>query len=179
MCIRDRNDEHWSIKRMEGVRKNLEERLERLNAIPRDNVLDFEELGVDMLVVDESQEFKNLMFNTKMRNVAGVSQANSKRASDLYMKCRYLDKITGNRGVVFATGTPISNTIAEMYTLQRYLQYEELEERGLTYFDAWVSVFAEVRTTMAVSYTHLDVYKRQLWDRTGCIGRNREGSKKK
>lgn len=146
-----RNDEHWSIKRMEGMRKNLEERLKRLNAIPRDNVLDFEELGVDMLVVDESQEFKNLMFNTKMRNVAGVSQANSKRASDLYMKCRYLDKITGNRGVVFATGTPISNTIAEMYTIQRYLQYEELEERGLTYFDAWVSVFAEVRTTMELA----------------------------
>lgn len=148
---KERNDEHWSIKRMEGMRKNLEARIERLNTIPRDNVLDFEELGVDMLIVDESQEFKNLMFNTKMRNVAGVSQANSKRASDLYMKCRYLNTINGNRGIVFATGTPISNTIAEMYTLQRYLQYDELEARGLTYFDAWVSVFAEVRTTMELA----------------------------
>lgn len=146
-----RNDEHWSIKRMEGMRKNLETSLDRLNTIPRDHVLDFEELGVDMLVVDESQEFKNLMFATKMRNVAGVSQANSKRASDLYMKCRYLGKLNGNRGIVFATGTPISNTIAEMYTLQRYLQYDELEARGLTYFDAGVSVFAEVRTTMELA----------------------------
>ena len=132
--MKTENGENWTVKQMEGARKALEERQERINTVSRDDVLDFEELGIDMLVVDESQEFKNLAFTTKIHNVAGIAQGSAKRASDLFMKCRYLDKITGGRGVIFATGTPVSNTISELFTLQRYLQFDLLKERGLTRF---------------------------------------------
>lgn len=149
--MKTENGENWTVKQMEGARKALEERQERINTVSRDDVLDFEELGIDMLVVDESQEFKNLAFTTKIHNVAGIAQGSAKRASDLFMKCRYLDKITGGRGVIFATGTPVSNTISELFTLQRYLQFDLLKERGLTHFDAWVSVYAETKTAMELA----------------------------
>jgi N12 class adenine-specific DNA methylase/adenine-specific DNA methylase len=148
---KEQNAENWTIKQMERTRKSLESRLENLNQIDRDDTINFEELGIDMLVVDESHEFKNMAFTTKMRNVAGISQSDAKKASDLFMKCRYIDKITGARGIVFATGTPISNTLAELYTNQRYLQYDELHARGVSNFDAWASVFAETKTAMELA----------------------------
>nr|WP_243165100.1 SNF2-related protein [Christensenella tenuis] len=149
--IKTEKGENWTVKQMEGARKALEERQQRINTMPRDDVLDFEELGIDMLVVDESQEFKNLAFTTKIRNVAGIAQGSAKRASDLFMKCRYLDKITGGRGIIFATGTPVSNAISELFTLQRYLQFDLLKEKGLAHFDAWVSVYAETKTAMELA----------------------------
>ena len=149
--IKTEKGENWTVKQMEGARKALEERQQRINTMPRDDVLDFEELGIDMLVVDESQEFKNLAFTTKIRNVAGIAQGSAKRASDLFMKCRYLDKITGGRGIIFATGTPVSNAISELFTLQRYLQFDLLKEKGLAHFVAWVSVYAETKTAMELA----------------------------
>lgn len=145
------NGEHWTIKQMVAAHKRLETRMKNLTEGVRDNVVNFEELGIDMLVVDESHEFKNLALTTKMRNVAGVNQTDAKKSSDLFMKCRYMDMRTGGRGIVFATGTPISNTLAEMYTIQRYLQYDELRGRGLENFDAWASVFAETRTALELA----------------------------
>ncbi len=144
--------EAWSIKQMERTRKSLSLKLEKLNDTARkDNVIDFEQLGIDRIMIDESDEFKNLLVQTKMRNVAGIGQAESQRASDLYMKGKYIDKITGGRGVTFATGTPISNTLSEMYTLQRYLQYGDLCARGLEHFDSWVSVYADTRTVLELA----------------------------
>jgi N12 class adenine-specific DNA methylase len=146
------HQENWTIKQMERTRKSLALKLERLNDTTRkDNVIDFEQLGIDRLMVDESDEFKNLLVQTKMRNVAGIGQAESQKASDLYMKGKYIDKITDGRGQTFATGTPISNTLSEMYTLQRYLQYGELRKRGLEHFDSWVSVFADTRTVLELA----------------------------
>ncbi len=144
--------ENWTIKQMERTRKSLSLKLEKLNDTARkDNVIDFEQLGIDRIMIDESDEFKNLLVQTKMRNVAGIGQAESQRASDLYMKGKYIDKITGGRGVTFATGTPISNTLSEMYTLQRYLQYGDLCARGLEHFDSWVSVYADTRTVLELA----------------------------
>ena len=136
--------ERYSIKQMEKTRKGLQKRLEKLNSDDRkDDVVTFEELGVDRLFVDESHNFKNLFLYTKMRNVAGLSQTEAQKSSDLFMKCQYLDEITKGKGIVFATGTPISNSMTEMYTIQRYLQYNLLKEKGLEHFDSWASTFGE------------------------------------
>ena len=135
--LKEERAENFTVKQMERMRKQLEKKLDKLNDQSRkDDVVTFEQLGVDSLMVDEAHAFKNLAVLSIMRNVAGISQTESQRASDLYMKCRYLDEITGSRGVVFATGTPISNSMAELYTMQRYLQRETLEQHGLSSFDA-------------------------------------------
>ena len=130
--------EHFTVKQLEKLRKSLKQKLEKLQATDRkDDVVTFEQLGVDRLFVDESQNYKNLFLYTKMRNVAGLSTSEAQKSSDMFGKCRYLDEITGGRGVIFATGTPISNSMTEMYTLMRYLQYNTLQQKGLTHFDAW------------------------------------------
>ena len=139
----------FTVKQMEKSKKNLEAKLKKLNDQSRkDDVVTFEELGVDRLFIDEADMFKNLYLYTKMRNVGGISQTEALKASDLYMKCRYLDELTGNKGVVFATGTPVSNSMAEMYTMQRYLQYDTLERLELTHFDSWAAQFGETVTSM-------------------------------
>ncbi len=144
--------ENFTIKQMERTRKSLESRLEKLNnSAERDDLVTFEELGVDRLFIDESHHFKNLFLATKMRNVGGVAQTEAQKSSDLFMKCQYLDKVTGGRGVIFATGTPISNSIVELYTIQRYLQYGLLEDMNLLHFDDWVSDFAETVTAIELS----------------------------
>ena len=146
------NGEHFTIKQMEKTKKNLEVRLAKLNDAGRkDNAVTFEQLGVDRLFVDESQEFKNLFLFTKMRNVAGISQNDSQKASDMYGKCRYIDEITGGRGITFATGTPISNSMTELYTNMRYLQASRLKELGFENFDAWASTFGETQTAIELA----------------------------
>lgn len=146
------NGEHFTIKQMEKTKKNLEVRLAKLNDAGRkDNAVTFEQLGVDRLFVDESQEFKNLFLFTKMRNVAGISQNDSQKASDMYGKCRYIDEITGDRGITFATGTPISNSMTELYTNMRYLQASRLKELGFENFDAWASTFGETQTAIELA----------------------------
>lgn len=150
--LKEERAENFTVKRMERMRKQLEKKLDKLNDQSRkDDVVTFEQLGVDSLMVDEAHAFKNLAVLSKMRNVAGISQTESQRASDLYMKCRYLDEITGSRGVVFATGTPISNSMAELFTMQRYLQRETLEQHGLSSFDAWASTFGETVTAVELA----------------------------
>ena len=146
--------ERVTIKQLEKSRKQIQTRLDKLNDQSRkDDVVCFEELGVDRLFVDEAHFYKNLFSYTKMRNVAGIAQTEAQKSSDLYMKCRYLSELTGNRGVVFATGTPISNSMVELYTMQRYLQYDELKVRGLSSFDAWASTFGETVTAIELSPT--------------------------
>ena len=142
----------YNVKQMEKTKKSLEARLAKLNSQERkDDVIEFEELGIDRLFVDESQNFKNLFLVTKMRNVAGVSQTQAQKATDMFMKCQYIDELTGGRGVTFASGTPISNSMTEMYTVQRYLQMHELRKRGLHHFDCWASVFGETQTAYELS----------------------------
>ena len=144
--------EHFTVKQLEKLRKTLKQKLEKLQAADRkDDVVTFEQLGVDRLFVDESQAFKNLYLYTKMRNVAGLSTSEAQKSSDMFGKCRYLDEITGGRGVIFATGTPISNSMTEMYTLMRYLQYNTLQQKGLTHFDAWASTFGETTTAIELA----------------------------
>lgn len=144
--------ENFTIKQMELARKQMEKRLEKLvKAERKDDVVTFEELGVDSLMIDEAHMFKNLMCVSKMRNVAGISQTESQRASDLLMKTMYLDEITGGRGVTFATGTPLSNSMTELYTMQRYLQRHTLEVNGLSNFDAWASTFGETVTAIELA----------------------------
>lgn len=141
--------ENFSVKQLQKSKKALETKLKKLNDQSRkDDVVTFEELGVDRLFVDESHYFKNLFLYTKMRNVGGIAQTEAQKSSDLYMKCRYLDELTGGRGTVFATGTPISNSMVELYTIQRYLQYSTLEKNGLQHFDAWASAFGETVTAV-------------------------------
>lgn len=150
--LKRNNGERFSIKQMEKTRKSLETRLAKLNDTSRkDDVVTFEELGVDRIFVDEAHYYKNLFLYTKMRNVGGIAQTEAQKSSDLYMKCRYLDEITGGKGVIFATGTPISNSMVELYTMQRYLQYGELEKRNLQHFDAWASTFGETVTAIELS----------------------------
>ena len=150
--LKEERAENFTVKQMERMRKQLEKKLDKLNDQScKDDVVTFEQLGVDSLMVDEAHAFKNLAVLSKMRNVAGISQTESQRASDLYMKCRYLDEITGSRGVVFATGTPISNSMAELFTMQRYLQRETLEQHGLSSFDAWASTFGETVTAVELA----------------------------
>ena len=144
--------ENFSIKQMEKTRKTLEAKLDKLRADSRkDDVITFEQLGVDRLFVDESHSFKNLFLTTKMRNVAGLSTSEAQKSSDMFGKCRYLDEITGGRGVVFATGTPISNSMTELYTVMRYLQYSTLQQKKLTHFDCWASTFGETTTAIELA----------------------------
>ena len=148
---RNRGD-NFSIKQLERTKKTVKQRLDKLNDQSRkDDVVTFEELGVDRIFIDEAHYYKNLAAFTKMRNVGGISQTEAMKSSDLYMKCRYLDELTGGRGVVFATGTPISNSMVELYTIQRYLQYDTLQEMGLIHFDAWASTFGETVTAIELS----------------------------
>ena len=146
------NAENFTIKRMEATRKSLEARLEKLKADEKkDDVVTFEELGVDRLFVDEAHAFKNGFLATKMRNVAGIATSESQKSTDMFLKCRYMDELTGGRGVIFATGTPVSNSMTELYTMQRYLQYGTLEKMGLIHFDAWASTFGETVTAIELA----------------------------
>ena len=150
--LKRNNGDNFSVKQLERSRKSIQQRLEKLNDQSRkDDVITFEELGVDRIFVDEAHMFKNLAAFTKMRNVAGISQTEAQKSSDLYMKCRYLDELTGGRGVVFATGTPISNSMVELYTMQKYLQYNTLKENDLLHFDAWTSTFGETVTAIELA----------------------------
>ena len=144
--------ERFTVKQLERTRKSLEARLEKLQAEGRkDDVVTFEQLGVDRLFVDEAHNYKNLFLYTKMRNVAGLSTSDAQKSSDMFAKCRYMDEITGNRGVIFATGTPVSNSMTELYTMQRYLQYDRLQELNMTHFDCWASRFGETVTALELA----------------------------
>ena len=150
--LKHSSGEKFTIKQMEKSRKQLEMKLEKLRATERkDDVVTFEELGVDRLFVDESHSFKNLFLVTKMRNVAGLSTSEAQKSSDMFGKCRYMDELTGGRGVIFATGTPVSNSMTELYTVMRYLQYGTLQQKGLTHFDCWASTFGETTTSIELA----------------------------
>lgn len=150
--IKHNRGDRFSVKQLEKTKRSLQTKLAKLNDQSRkDDVVTFEELGVDRLFIDESHYYKNLYLYTKMRNVGGIAQTEAQKSSDLFMKCRYLDEITGGRGVVFATGTPISNSMVELYTIQRYLQYEALQEHDLQHFDAWASSFGETVTAVELT----------------------------
>jgi N12 class adenine-specific DNA methylase len=150
--LKESNGERFSIKQLEKTKKSLETRLAKLlDAKRRDDVVTFEQLGVDRLFIDEAHGFKNLFMYTKMRNVAGLSTSEAAKSSDLFMKCRYMDELTGDKGVIFATGTPISNSMTEMYTMQRYLQYDSLTAKNLTHFDCWASIFGETQTSIELA----------------------------
>ncbi len=149
--LKSSNGERFSIKAMERTKKGLEAKLKKLLDSPRDDVVTFEELGVDRLFVDEAHSHKNLYYQTKMQNVAGLSSSEAQKSSDMYMKCRYLDEKTGSKGIVFATGTPVSNTMVELYTMQRYLQHDTLENLGMSHFDAWAANFGETVTAMELA----------------------------
>ena len=144
--------ERFTVKQLERTKKSLEARLEKLQAVGRkDDVVTFEQLGVDRLFVDEAHNYKNLFLYTKMRNVAGLSTTDAQKSSDMFAKCRYMDEITGSRGVIFATGTPVSNSMTELYTMQRYLQYDRLQELGMAHFDCWASRFGETVTALELA----------------------------
>ena len=150
--IKKSNGEQFTVKQLVKTRKGIEAKLKKLNDTKRkDTVIDFEQLGVDRLFIDESHFYKNLYLYTKMRNVGGIAQTEAQKSSDLFMKCRYLDEITGNRGTVFATGTPVSNSMVELYSVQRYLQYDTLARNGLQHFDAWASTFGETVTALELA----------------------------
>ena len=152
--LKANNGERFNIKQMEITKKRLIERLEKMQAQAgsrKDSVICFEELGVDRMFVDESDNYKNLFLYTKMRNVAGLSTTDAQKSSDMFAKCRYLDELTGGKGVIFATGTPISNSMTEMYTIQRYLQYDRLQEMGMGHFDCWASRFGETTTSLELA----------------------------
>lgn len=144
--------ERYTIKQMEKTKKSLLARLEKLNDSTRkDDVVTFEQLGVDRLFVDESHGFKNLFLYTKMRNVAGIAQTEAQKSSDMFAKCQYMDELTGGKGITFATGTPISNSMTELYTNMRYLQYGMLQRMGLGHFDSWASAFGETITAIELA----------------------------
>ena len=146
------NAENFTIKQMEKTRKSLQNKLEKLHSQERkDDVINFEQLGIDKIFVDEAHNYKNLFHYTKMHNVGGISQTDAQKSSDLFLKCRYLDEMTGGKGVVFATGTPVSNSMVELYTMQKYLQYSDLAKMGLSEFDNWASIFGETVTAMELS----------------------------
>ena len=150
--LKDSNAERFTIKQLEKTKKSLETRLEKLRATDRkDDVVTFEQLGVDRLFVDEAHNYKNLFLYTKMRNVAGLSTTDAQKSSDMFMKCRYLDEITDSKGVIFATGTPVSNSMTELYTMQRYLQYDLLKQLNMTHFDCWASTFGETTTALELA----------------------------
>ncbi len=150
--LKENSGDHFSRKQMERTKKSIDAKLKELNDQSRkDDVVTFEELGVDRIFIDEAHYYKNLASFSKMRNVSGIAQTEAQKSSDLYMKCRYLDEITGGRGVIFATGTPISNTMVEMFTMQKYLQYNTLKKHGLLHFDAWASTFGETVTAIELA----------------------------
>ena len=150
--LKENNGDHFTRKQMEQAKKTIDARLKELNDQSRkDDVVTFEELGVDRIFIDEAHFYKNLASFSKMRNVSGIAQTEARKSSDLYMKCRYLDELTGGRGVIFATGTPISNTMVEMFTMQKYLQYNTLKKHGLLHFDAWASTFGETVTAIELA----------------------------
>ncbi len=150
--LRNNDGEYYSIKQLEKSKEKIEEKLKKLNdQSKKDNVVTFEQLGCDRIFVDEAHYFKNLFLYTKMRNVGGIAQSEAQKSSDLFMKCQYLDELTGGKGIVFATGTPISNSMVEMYTMQRYLQYNSLEHKNLLQFDAWASTFGETVTAIELA----------------------------
>ena len=150
--LKEENNQNFTVKQLEGTKKKLEARLKKLtDDVKKDNVLTFEELGVDKLIVDEAHSFKNLYLFTKMRNVAGIGQTEALKSSDMFMKCRYLDEITNGKGIIFATGTPVSNSMSELYTMQRYLQYTGLKNYGHQNFDSWASTFGETTTAIELS----------------------------
>ena len=150
--VQDSGGENFTVKSLERTKKGLQQRLKKLQAEGRkDDVVTFEQLGVDRMFVDESDNYKNLFLYTKMRNVAGLSTTDAQKSSDMYAKCRYMDELTGNRGVVFATGTPISNSMTELYTIQRYLQHDRLQELGMGHFDCWASRFGETVTALELA----------------------------
>ncbi len=150
--LKYRQGEHFSVKALERSRKQLEIKLQKLQAEEKkDDVITFEQLGVDRLFVDEVQAYKNLFLTTKMRNVAGLSTSEAQKSSDLFAKCRYLDEITGGRGIIFATGTPVSNSMTELYTMQRYLQYGTLQRNHMLHFDCWASTFGETATAIELA----------------------------
>jgi N12 class adenine-specific DNA methylase len=149
---KSQNGSNFTVKQMEKTRKSIQQKLDKLNDQSRkDDVVTFEELGVDRIFIDEAHYYKNLAAFSKMRNVGGISQTEAQKSSDLYMKCRYLDEITGGKGIVFATGTPISNSMVELYTMQKYLQYNTLKQNGLIHFDAWASTFGETVTAIELA----------------------------
>lgn len=151
-AAKDDKGERFTVKQLEKTKKNLEDKLQRLTDDSRkDDVVTFEELGVDRLFIDEAHYYKNLFLYTKMRNVAGIGSREAQKSSDLFMKCRYLDEITDGKGVIFATGTPVSNSMTELYTMQRYLQYDKLEKYGLQHFDSWASTFGETVTAIELA----------------------------
>ena len=142
----------YTVKQMEKTRKSLQTRLDKLNDQTRkDDVVTFEQLGVDRLFVDESHNYKNLFLYTKMRNIAGIAQTDAQKSSDMFMKCQYLDELTGGKGVTFATGTPVSNSMVELYTIMRYLQYDTIQKMGLGHFDSWAAAFGETVTAIELS----------------------------
>lgn len=150
--LKEQNGDRFSVKQLERSKKAVQAKLDKLNDQSRkDDLVTFEELGVDRLFVDEAHYYKNLAAFSKMRNVGGISQTEAMKSSDLYMKIRYLDEITGGRGTVFATGTPISNSMVELYTMQKYLQYGTLKEKNLLHFDAWASTFGETVTAIELA----------------------------
>ena len=152
MDLKATNAERFSVKQLERAKRSLEARLEKLQAeYKKDDVVSFEELGVDRLFVDEAHSYKNLFLYTKMQNVAGLSTSDAQKSSDMFAKCRYMDELTGNRGVIFATGTPVSNSMTELYTMQRYLQYDRLQEMGMVHFDCWASRFGETVTALELA----------------------------
>ena len=144
--------ERFTIKSLERTKRGLETRLKKLHDTGRkDDVITFEQLGIDRLYVDEAHSFKNLFLYTKMRNVAGLSTTDAQKSSDMLLKCRYIDEITGGRGVVFATGTPVSNSMTELYTMMRYLQHDTISAKGLSHFDCWASTFGETTTAIELA----------------------------
>lgn len=150
--VKENNGERFTIKQLEKSKKKLEQKLKKLNDdTKKDNVITFEELGVDRIFVDEAHYYKNLYLYSKMRNVSGIAQTEAQKSSDLFMKTQYLDEITGGKGVVFATGTPVSNSMVELYTMQRYLQYNTLRKHHLQNFDAWASTFGETITAIELT----------------------------
>ncbi|MDO0824048.1 SNF2-related protein [Desulfosporosinus nitroreducens] len=150
--LKRNHGERFTIKQLERTRKSLEARLEKLNKTERkDNVVTFEQLGVDRLYVDEAHSFKNLFLYTKMRNVAGLSQTEAQKSSDMFLKCQYIDELTDSKGIIFATGTPVSNSMTELYTMMRYLQYSTLQRQGLSHFDCWASTFGETVTAIELT----------------------------
>lgn len=150
--IQKSRGEQFTVKQLMKTRKGIEAKLKKLNDTKRkDTVINFEQLGIDRIFIDESHFYKNLYLYTKMLNVGGIAQTEAQKSSDLFMKCRYLDEITGNRGTVFATGTPVSNSMVELYSVQRYLQYDTLARNGLQHFDAWASTFGETVTALELA----------------------------
>jgi N12 class adenine-specific DNA methylase len=150
--MRDDRESKFTVKKLEKSLKSLKVRLQKLaSQEKKDDVIEFEQLGIDRLYVDESHHYKNLFLLTKMRNVAGVPQTEAQKSSDMFIKCQYMDELTGGRGVVFATGTPVSNSMTELYTMMRYLQYQRLQELGLEHFDSWASTFGETTVSIELS----------------------------